>query len=490
MENHSICETKVKVEKKEKKLIDKTDIVIIGGGITGITTAYFLMNENKKVTLIDKSTIGMGISSKTTAKLNYLQGNIYQKLEKNFNLQTSKLYFDSQKEAINLVNMIITKEKIECDLEKCDSYIFTKEEKGISKIEREKEILEDWNIKVETVNNLPIPFPIKYGIKVKDTYTFHPLKYIVSLKEIVKKKIDIYENVMVSELTPKGKNWIIKTDQGMIESKYVIVTCHYPFFIIPGWIPIKTYIKREYVNASKLNDHKKNFTAINIDSNLHSIRFYKDYIIYGSNQHRLTNKIEYQDHYQQSQIDFKRLFSKEPEYTWMNQDIMSNDHLPFIGKVDKKHPNLLIATAFNAWGMTNGTIAGKILSDLILKKENQYEKLFNPMRINKTGIINSLVGTLYYSKVYFQTTVKKNPVFYNDHVYIIKINGKYYGVYYDNYGKKHIVDHKCPHMKCNLVFNNEEKTWDCPCHGSRFDIDGNVIEGPANYSIHVTFEEN
>lgn len=491
MENYSIWESTMKTKnQKEKKLNQNTDVLIIGGGISGMTTAYFLMNSNQKITVIDKSMIGMGVTSKTTAKLNYLQGDIYQKLEKNFDKKTSKLYFDSQREAIEIVNKIIKKEKIDCDLEKCDSFIFTKEKKGIKKIEKEKEILEGWDIKCGTVENLPIHFPIEYGIVTKDTYTFHPLKYIEGMKKVINSKIDIYENVMALEITPENDTFIVKTNKGTIHAKYVVVTCHYPFFIIPGWVPIKTYVKREYVNASKFDTNSSHFTAISIDSTLHSIRFYEDYIIYGSNQHRLTNKIKYKDNYLQSQNDFKRLFSKEPEYTWMNQDVMSNDDLPLIGIVDKKHPNLLVATAFNAWGMTNGTIAGKILSDMILEKENRYIELFKPTRINKTSILNSLIGATYYSKIYFQTTVKKNPVFYNDHVYIVKIHGKYYGVYYDYYGKKHIVDHKCPHMKCNLVFNDEEKTWDCPCHGSRFDIDGKVLEGPANYSIEVDFEEN
>ena len=488
MENYSIWEeikNKTNTIKSNKIKEFDTDILIIGGGIAGMSTAYFLMNQNKKVTIIDKSYIGMGITSKTTAKLNYLQGTIYQKLEKNFNRKISKMYLDSQKEAIELINKIVKKEKIDCDLVKCNSFIFTKDKNNIKKIDKEKELLQSFDIKCGTVNKLPIHFPIEYGIVVDDTYTFHPLKYINGLRKTIENKIDIYENVMALEITPKDNYFIIKTNNGIINAKYVVVACHYPFFIFPGIVPIKTYIEREYVNCSKFHLDSSPFTAISIDSTLHSIRFYKDYIIYGSNKHRLTNKIKYKENYEQSKKDFKRLFSKEPEYTWMNQDIVPNDDLPIIGIPDKKNPNLLIATAFNKWGMTNGTIAGKILSDLILENKNPYIDLFNPTRINITNIINSIIGVFHYSKVYAQTTIKKNPVFYNDHVYIIKINGKYYGVYYDYYGKKHIVDHKCPHMKCNLVFNDEEKTWDCPCHGSRFDIDGNVIEGPANYSIAV-----
>ncbi len=492
MNNHSIWEKDQHDQNqtsKKKKLDLKTDILIIGGGITGITTAYFLRNSDQKVMLIDKGLIGMGVTCKTTAKLNYLQGIIYQELEKNFDQRTSKLYFDAQREAIDLITKIIAKEKIECDLQQCDSFIFTKEKKGISKINKEKEILEGWNIKCGTVHQLPIHFPIEYGIVTKDTYTFHPLQYIQALKTIIQEKLAIYEQVIALEITKEKDFFRITTNQGVISSKYVIVACHYPFFLWPGLIPVKTYIKREYVNASKFQKDCSPFTAISIDSTLHSIRFYKDYILYGSNQHRLTNQIDYQKNYRKSKNDFKRLFSKEPEYTWMNQDVMPNDKLPIVGVIDENNPNLLVATAFGAWGMTNGTIAAKVLADIILEHPNQYISLFQPKRKNIASVVQSITGILHYSKVYLQTTVKKNPVFYNDHVYVVKINGIYYGVYYDYYGKKHIVHHKCPHMKCNLVFNDEEKTWDCPCHGSRFDIDGKVLEGPANYSISVHFQD-
>lgn len=490
MENHSIWE-KYKI-KESKNIFEETetDILIIGGGMAGMNTAYFLKDSNLKVTLIDKSSIGMGITSKTTAKLNYLQGTIYQTLKNTISEKTSKLYYESQKDAINLIKKIIEKEKISCDLEECDSYIFTKEENNIKKIIKEKEILDSWNVKSNTVDKLPIHFPIKYGLVVGETYTFHPLKYINGLRKAIENKINIYENIIALEITPQKDYFITKTNKGNITSKYVVVTCHYPFYIFPNIIPIRTHIEREYVNSSKFNLENEPFTAISIDKNLHSIRFYNDYIIYGSNKHKLTNKIKYKDNYEKSKNDFKRLFSKEPELTWMNQDIIPSDNLPIIGVSNKNNPNLLIATAFNTWGMTNGVLAGKILSDIILKNKNKYISLFKPSRINIAEIVNSIMNVLSYSKVYIQTTIKKNPVFYNDHVYIVKINGEYYGVYYDYYGKRHIVKHKCPHMKCNLVFNDEEKTWDCPCHGSRFDIDGNVLEGPSNYSISIKNEKN
>lgn len=484
MSNSIWEEIKVKEIKNSVKDFN-TDVLIIGGGITGLSTAYFLMDSNLDVAIIDKSNIGRGITCKTTAKVHFLQGDIYQKLESSFNKDVSKKYFDSQMDAIKLVKDIIDKEKIKCDFKECDSYIFTKEDKDIKKIEREKELLESWNIECKSINKLPIHFPIKYGIMVKGNYTFHPLKYINGLASTVKDKINIYENVLALEIVPQSDgSYIVKTDKNTITCKYVVIACFYPFFTFPGLIPIKTYIKREYVNCSKY-DNVSNFTALSVGNKLHSIRFYKDYIIYGSNDHRLTNRVKYQDNYKQSMSDFKMFFSKDPEYTWMNQDLMSNDYLPLIGRINKNNPNLLIACSFNAWGMTNGTLSGKLLSDIILGKENRYIQLFKPDRMNAAGIINSIISSGNYAKIYIQTIVKKNQTCNNKNVYTVKINGEYYGVYCDDYDKKHIVKLMCPHLKCYLVFNEAELTWDCPCHGSRFDMDGNIICGPSKYSVKV-----
>jgi len=478
----SIWEDTNTIKKVNKdKINTNLDILIIGAGITGLTTAYFLKDLNKKIAVIDKNAIGSGITAKTTAKVTYLQKDIYSTLNKNFNKSISKAYLNSQLEAITLMKDIIEKENIKCDLEECNSYIFTNKKSNISKIKKEKELLEEFGIEATLENKLPLTnIPTLSSLKVSNTYTINPLMYLEGLRNTISKKIDIYENTLAKNIIYKDNKFYIKTNKDIFIAKKVIICCWYPFFINPGFIPIKTYIKREYVNAAKIKNIK-HFTAINIDNNLSSIRFYKDYIIYGSNSHRLTSKIDYEKNYDKSIKEFKNIFNKEPEYTWMNQDIMSNDNLPLIGKVND-NKNLLIATAYNAWGMTNATIAGKILSDLILGKENKYEYLFSPREINKTSIINSLIGSFHYAKAYIQTFIDKN-IGTNEQVKTIKINGKYHGIYYDNENNKHIIDLTCPHMKCNLVFNNYEKTWDCPCHGSRFDIDGNIINGPSKEKI-------
>ena len=453
------------------------DILIIGGGITGLTTAYFLMNSNKNILLIDKDKIGSGATYKSTAKISYLQKDIYQKLEKTYDYKTSKLYYESQKDAIKLLKDIIMKEKISCDLEKCNAYLFTTNKNGVKKIENEKDILEKFGVTCYDSNSLPIPYKIESSFYIEDSYTFNPKKYTDELSNTLNSKINIVEDTIAFNITKDNDLFNVTTNKGKITAKKIIVATHYPFFIFPNLLPLRNYINREYVTAGKYKT-KEYFTAINIDKDTESIRFYKDNIIYVSNNHRLTNNIDYEKMYEKSRNEFREKFMTDVEYSWMNQDLMTNDYLPIIGYSKNSLDDLFIATGFNAWGITNGVIAAKIISDLINGNSNKYETLFRPSRISFTGVLNSIVDVASYAKVYTQTLFHKK-----DYIYTIKIKKEKYFLYIDNDGKKHYVKTRCPHMKCNLVFNKEELTWDCPCHGSRFDIDGNIIEGPTKNNI-------
>lgn len=447
----------------------EVDVLIVGGGITGLTTAYFLKDTSKKIMVVDKGIIGTGITSRSTAKITYLQEIIYQQLEKNFNFEIARCYFDSQKEAIARILEIIKQEKISCDLEQVDSIIFTLKNSGISKIEKEKSILREFGVDTRDVDSKKV----MSGIKISDSYVFHPIKYLLGLKKVIEHKVPIYENILVKNIRKATDGYFVITSNGLIHAKEVVIACHYPFFLKPLFTPLKTYIKREYVNVAKIDD-PCSYSAISIDQELHSIRYYKDYVLYGSNQHKLTSKIDYGKNYIQSRKDFRRYFHKDPEFTWMNQDMVSHDMLPFIGKAQE---GIYVAMAYHGWGMTNGTIAGKIISDLIMTGSSPYQKLFHPYRFNLSLFGNSILGTFHYMKAYTQSLWKKSNPSY------IKIHGVMYATYLDDKKMPHTLCLLCPHMKCNLVFNREEKTWDCPCHGSRFDLDGNVIEGPAKESL-------
>ena len=174
----------------------KADILIIGGGITGLTTAYLLKDNSQKVVLIDKGKIGNGITLASTAKITYLQGIIYQTLAKNFDKNCAKQYLNSQKDAISIIKNIIQQNNISCNFERVDSIVFTLENSGVLKIKQEKEILKKWNINIEDV----IDKNIKSGIKIKDSYVFNPLKYLNGLRNLIEKSVDIYEFVLAKIL--------------------------------------------------------------------------------------------------------------------------------------------------------------------------------------------------------------------------------------------------------------------------------------------------
>lgn len=462
IDNSNIINEDIKKESFNKIA---TDILIIGGGLTGLNIAYFLRNTNKKIVIIDKSKIGMGVSSKTTAKITYLQQDVYRKLTGMHNKDVAFKYYQSQKDAIKLINKIVRDNNINCDLEKVDSILFAMDEKNISKLTKEKEILSSYGEKIEDYHD---EF-VKNGFLVHDTYVFNPLKYLDSLRDIISSKVDIYEGVMATNIEHTDDKYTVHTNNGIINANILVMACHYPFFIIPSFFPFKIHIEREYVNAIKI-DNPKNKTLINIDKDLYSLRYYHDYLIYGSNSHRLTSKIDYSSNYVKSRDSFKKYFQKNPKYSWMNQDVVSNDLLPFIGEIKN---NFYISMAYNTWGMTNSVIGSRIVSDLILERNNKYVELFNPRRINFPLVVNSFIGAFYYLKAYIE------GLFHKSNPYYVKIDGIIYGVYIDKEGKRHKVKLICPHMKCPLVFNREENTWDCPCHGSRFDIDGNVIETPS-----------
>ena len=473
------------LKNKNNKKFDQNnvDVLIIGGGLSGVSTAFELRDSNLNVCLIESNEIASGTTSLTTGKITYLQDTIYSDLQSMHNFDISKKYLLSQLYSSKLVKEYIEKYKIDCDYIQNDSYIFSFNQEDNYKINNEYNILKKMGIDAKITNKLPINLKIQSALKVEDTAVFNPIKYVNSLIDIIKDKITIYEHVRALTVTKQNDSYIVNTTSGKINVKYVVVCTHYPFFIIPGLIPFKTHIEKSHVIASKVKNIEK-FNAISIGKQTYSIRYHKDkdsYLIFAGESYKMSNHVDYEKRQEELRIKFKKLFNMNPEYEWSIHDITSNDLLPIIGSVSD---NLLLSTAFNKWGMTNSILSGKILSDIILKKDNEFIELFNPKRkITLKRGINFLIDSFNISKIYLSTKINKNRSFYNDNVKIENINGKSYGIYIDEKGKEHIVRNLCPHMKCSLVFNYMDKTWDCPCHGSRFDIDGNVIKGPSSFDI-------
>ena len=469
----------------------KTDILIIGAGITGISLAYNLINSKYNVTIIDAGKVANGVTSKSTGKITYLQELRYQDIINTYDFETAKLYYESQKEAIRIIKRNIKNNNINCDFQKSSTIIFTSDIKEVSKFNREEKILDKLGAKYYNDKKILKDESIKRYIMVNNTYVFHPIKYLNALIKIIRKSknIDIYENSRVGKIKNEDNDYVAISNNNIIKAKIIILACNYPFFTIPGLIPIKTYLEKSYITAS-IVDKTKNINGITNTYPTKSFRYHEDenkYFIYLTNSSKICDKLNYKRNYDECEKESKKITGKKIAYKWTNMDVMTNDYLPLIGKLSEEYSNVFIATGYNTWGMTNGTIAAKILLDQINGKKNKYVKIFSPIRritLNrvKNFVSNTLISNM---KAYGLNLIKKNPSWYKDKAFVTKIDGKRVGVYFDTNGNKHTVSNICPHLKCFLTFNEVDKTWDCPCHGSRFDIDGNILKSPSVKDIKI-----
>lgn len=460
----SIWQNEKTITNTTKKNLE-TETLIIGGGIAGLST---LLNIKENVILIEANKIGENTTGASTAKISIMQEYNYQKIEKIIGKNKTQKYLKSQIEATNIIIKNIKENNISCNLEKNTSYLFTNNKKNINKIKKEKEIL-DKQIKTKIIHTLPNNYPCIYGIET-NSYTINPVKYILGIKKIFKDKI--YENTKALKIEKKLDYYLIKTNKNKIKAKNIVICTHYPIQIKKYTLPLKLTLEGEYILSAKTTNKKIN--AIANDQELTSIRYYKDNIIYGGFKKKLYSIKDHKENMTSLIKKFKNHYNYEIKNTWYNYDITSNDYLPIISKLKKE--NIYIATAFNKWGMTNATLAGKIITDIIQKKENEYIELFSYYRKTNIKKIIKSITYIFYNIIVLLNNKQKN----------IKYNyncGKEYATYIDENNKKHTIINKCPHMGCKLIFNEITKTWDCPCHGSRYNKDGKVIKGPSTTSI-------
>ncbi len=467
----------------------EVDVCIIGAGITGISTAYMLLNKGLKICLIDKGEVCSGVTENTTAKITSQHGLIYDYLIKTFGKEYAQKYFESNEEAIKGIKEIIKKENIECDFERVENYIYTCKDEYIQKIKDEVDAVRNIGGNAEFVEKSNLPFEIKAGIKLTNQAKFHPLKYLYGLVEVIKRNnIDIFTNSRVVEIKKKSEGYNVNTeDEKTIAAKYVVMSTHYPIKNFPGMHFLKMYQDRSYAIAIKPNKKLSKEMYISAESPVASFRPINDeFLIIGGAEHKTgENSVDLDISYKQLETYAKEIYPKaEIEYRWATQDCVSIDKVPYIGDFSNLMPNIYVATGYKKWGMTTSYVAAKIISDKILKKENEYEEIYKATRFAPIGnykefgnMLKQTVYSLAINKLKIPDTafdeIEKNSGG------VVEYKGKKIGAYKDENGKLFIVEPYCAHLGCELSWNNLEKTWDCPCHGSRYTYEGKVITEPT-----------
>ena len=475
----SIWDESCEFDKREELKGDiKTDILIIGAGITGILIGYFLKQNGREVVLIDKSEIARGNTRNTTAKITSQHDLIYNKLIQEFGEEKAKQYARANELAIRKYREIIKERKIECDFEELPAYIYSLNDTDLLK--KEVDAARHLGIDAEYVEKVDLPLEVKGAVKFNNQGQFNPLKF---LKDI-SKELTIYENTKAIKIEEN----LVSTDKGNIVANHIVIATHYPIINAPGYYFMKMHQERSYVIALENADNNIKGMYIDYEKQGYSFRNYKGLLLLGGISQR-TGENESGGSYDKLRNIAKDLYPNSREKChWSAKDCMTIDGIPYIGKYADSTPNIYVATGFNKWGMTSSMVSAMIISDLILEKDNDFSEIFSPKRFDLSLSINNIANDLVKTAKNFiaqKISIPSSEIQHikNGHAGIVDYNGQKVGVYKDENGKEFIVSTKCSHLGCELHWNADELTWDCPCHGSRFDYTGKLIESPANKDI-------
>lgn len=477
-----------------------TDILIVGGGLAGLSCAYLLQKEGFKITVLEADRICQGASGHTTAKITSQHGLIYNKIKNSLGEELAQQYAQANEKAIYEIEKIIRENNIECDYKKQSAYIFTQQDKYINKIEDEVDTASSLGIKASYVDKLPLPLPIKAAVKFDNQAQFHPRKYVLSLAQIMENKVKIFEKSRTVGIEEENNKYIVITEEGYkIRTNKVIIATQYPFYNKQGMYFTRLYPKRSYIIGIYANEKYPGGMYINAEDPTRSLRQQdtKDgelILVVGSN-HTTGQSPNTNIHYEELEEFAKHIFTiKDIPYRWSTQDYDTPDGIPYIGYFTSNTPNLYVATGFQKWGMTNSMVAAMIIKDLIVKGESPWQDVYNPSRKNIISSAKSfIIENLKVAEHLIDGKISPLPKEINlntDEAKVVKIKGERIGAYKDANGKIHLVNTTCTHMGCELNWNSAEKSWDCPCHGSRFTYTGEIIEGPAVKPLKFTDDVN
>jgi len=473
--------------KLEKDL--ETDVAIVGGGLVGISTAYFLRNSGLKVAVFEAERIAEKTSGNTTAKVTVFHDLKYAFLKNKVGAKAARIYAQSNRWAIEEFERIVNNEKISCNWQRMPAYGFAETDEGLRKIKEELEAAGEAGLSVLFFQKDDfLTMKIKGGIKFEDQAIFHPRKFILAMAQILEKSgIEIFENTRIEEISESGEACRLKSSKNTIKAKKIILASNYPIYDT-GLFYLRLNQMRSYALAVRTSGKNPAGMYVGVERDGLTFRPYsegaKQWLLVGGQDHQTGVIKDDHDPFVKLEKRIKELFNvKSVDYRWSAQDSTSIDRIPFIGKMPRTQ-NVYLATGFGEWGMTTSLVSAKILSDLLLKRKNEWSELYDPKRLNVSASIRG--GTSHVGHVAKAFSKHATGGEKQDGIElkpgegkVINFRGKKVAAYKDETGRVHAVSPRCTHMGCILNWNRTERSWDCPCHGSRFDPDGNILNAPA-----------
>jgi glycine/D-amino acid oxidase-like deaminating enzyme/nitrite reductase/ring-hydroxylating ferredoxin subunit len=466
------------------------DVAVIGGGITGITSALMLKLEGKTVALVESKRIVHGATGYTTGKLTAGHGVVYTDVEKNFGSEGARIYAESNQAAVRRVAELVEEYRIDCDFERKSNYVYAGSNQEVAALKAELEAEKRAGLPVELVQETPLPYWVAAAIRLDDQAQFHPRKYLLALAEMIPGDgCHVFEETAATDVE-SGDPCVVETDRGTIRARDVIIATHLPFED-GGLFFVKAHAHRSYAVAAPLDEDKApDGMFINSGVPTRSVRTIHDggrtLIQAGGQGHKPGEESDTTARYEVLEGFLGESWPEAGavEYRWSTQDYMSVDRIPYIGRLRRTSKHVYAATGYSKWGMSAGTLAGMLLTDRILGRSNPWAELYEAKRITPKASFkrflsgNASAGRHLVADRFKPADAELDSIKPGEGA-IVRARGRKRAAYRDVTGTLHLLSPACTHLGCHVAWNPAERSWDCPCHGSRYSGEGEVIQGPA-----------
>ncbi len=482
------------------------DVAVLGGGIVGLTAALLLKRAGQTVAVAEASQVAGGVSGHTTGKLSSLHNVIYKDIVKSFGKRGAGIYGQANQAAIEQVEELIAQEKIDCDWHRADNYSYAETDEAAESLRQEAETAASLGLPASYVTETPLPFAVKGAVKMTGQAYFHSVKYVSGLAaKVAGGGSYVFENTRALDATDGSKDGrkpcTVKTEHGTITAANVIVATHIPFLDRGLWFA-RVHPHRSYLIAVRLKGALPNGMYIGTPApgtaggygSTRSIMPYdggdRRFLLIGGEGHKTGQGGDTTERYQRL-VDYakERFDVASVAYRWASQDNMPLDGLPYVGKYTPFSKRIYVATGFRKWGLAAGTAAGMVLSDRVLGQQNAWAATFDSNRFKPFASAGNFIGENFNTGIRYITDrfSLMGPGGRGGGIEslgtgqgkVLTAGGQKVAAYRDDAGALHTVDPVCTHLQCLVDFNDADKTWDCPCHGSRFTTDGAVLQGPA-----------
>ncbi|MFN2543063.1 MAG: FAD-dependent oxidoreductase [Actinomycetota bacterium] len=468
------------------------DVAVLGAGIVGTTAALLLRRHGLDVALLERDRVGLGTTGHTTAKLTAGHNLIYESLERKHGAGAAKLYAAANEDGIEFVSRMVDKEGVDCDFERKANYVYVEDADEVDAVQAEVEACRRAGLDAGFVTETTLPYAIAGAVRLPGEAQFHPRKYLLELVErFTGEGGTVFEDTRATGLREGGRN-LVRTPGGSVRADHVVVATHYPF-IDRSLIFARVHPKRSYAIAGPVEGALPDGMFISADQPTRSIRTIPDgdrtLLLVGGEGHAVGQERETTQHYGRLEEWARARFGiQSVEYRWSAQDGVPVDQLPFVGPY-RVGASVYVAAGFQKWGLAMGTTAARIIVDRITSQDNPYAKLFDPVRLAPRASLGRLVKENAKIPRYLAVDRLTHPQRRSVEELqpgeggIVSGGLRPVAAYRDETGELHRVSAVCTHLGCVVSWNGAERSWDCPCHGSRYGVDGRVIEGPATRDL-------